>query len=58
MTLVPGQNFGMVLDNDFASFSTTYDVSYTVKDATIGAVLSSSATVATTPPCVIKTFSC
>jgi uncharacterized repeat protein (TIGR01451 family) len=49
VTLQPGQNLGMVLDNDFAPFNTTYDISYTVRDSG-GTVLGTAATQATTPP--------
>jgi uncharacterized repeat protein (TIGR01451 family) len=49
VTLQPGQNLGMVLDNDFAPFSTTYDISYTVRDSG-GTVLGTALTQATTPP--------
>ncbi len=49
VTLVPGQNFSMVLDNDFAAYSTNYRIDYTVKDQS-GNVLSTASTTATTPP--------
>jgi uncharacterized repeat protein (TIGR01451 family) len=49
VTLQPGQNLGMVLDNDFAPFNTTYDISYTVRDSS-GTVLGTASTRATTPP--------
>ncbi len=49
VTLSAGQNLGMVLDNDFAPFDTTYDISYTVRDSG-GNVLSTASTQATTPP--------
>ena len=48
-TLTAGQNQNMVLDNDFAPFSTTYAVTVTVIDSS-GAVLSSASVAATTPP--------
>jgi uncharacterized repeat protein (TIGR01451 family) len=48
VTLTAGQNLGMVLDNDFAPFNTTYTIAYTVRDST-GAVLTTAATTATTP---------
>ena len=48
-TLVSGQNLGMVLDNDFAPFSTSYDVSFTVTDQS-GTVLATAAASAVTPP--------
>jgi uncharacterized repeat protein (TIGR01451 family) len=48
VSLNPSQNLGIVLDNDFAPFDTTYDISYTVKDGQ-GNVLSTSTVRATTP---------
>jgi uncharacterized repeat protein (TIGR01451 family) len=47
--LQSGQNLGYVLDNDFAPFSTTVSISYTVRD-TSGNVLATASTTATTPP--------
>jgi hypothetical protein len=49
VTLTPSQNFSMVLDNDFAAYSTPYHISFTVRDAS-GNVLNSAATTANTPP--------
>ena len=48
VSLNPSQNLGIVLDNDFAPFDTTYDVSYTVKDGQ-GNLLSTSTVRVTTP---------
>ncbi|MFM2078609.1 MAG: hypothetical protein RJA49_2499 [Actinomycetota bacterium] len=48
VSLNPSQNLGIVLDNDFAPFDTTYDVSYTVKDGQ-GNVLGTSTVRVTTP---------
>lgn len=48
MSLVAGQNSGIVLDNDFAAYSTTYSVTFTVRDSS-GTVLSTGSTTATTP---------
>ncbi len=47
--LSPGQNVSMVLDNDFAPFDTTYDVSYSATDSSTGAVLDTRSLSATTP---------
>ncbi|MFA5883601.1 MAG: hypothetical protein WDA60_07110 [Acidimicrobiia bacterium] len=47
-TLAASQNLSYVLDNDFAPFSTTYLVSYVVRDSS-GTVLASASTTATTP---------
>ena len=46
--LSPGQNVGGVLDNDFAAFSTAYDVEYTLSSSN-GGVLASWTASATTP---------
>jgi uncharacterized repeat protein (TIGR01451 family) len=48
VTLTPSQNFSMVLDNDFAAYSTPYTITYTVRDSS-GNVLSTRSTSATTP---------
>jgi uncharacterized repeat protein (TIGR01451 family) len=48
VSLVPSQNYSMVLDNDFAAYSTPYTITYTVRDAS-GNVLSTQSTSATTP---------
>lgn len=48
-TLTAGQNLGYVLDNDFAPYSTTVSISYTVRDASNN-VLATASTTATTPP--------
>ena len=48
--LSPGQNLSSVYDNDFAPFSTPYDVSFVATDASTGAVLATATTTATTPP--------
>ena len=48
-TLTAGQNLSQVLDNDFAAYSTTYNVAFTVTD-TSGNQLAASSVVATTPP--------
>jgi uncharacterized repeat protein (TIGR01451 family) len=48
LSLAPSQNLGLVLDNDFAPFNTTYDITYTVRDLS-GVVLSAASTTATTP---------
>lgn len=47
-TLASGQGTNAVLDNDFAPYSTTYDVKITVTDAS-GNALAAASTVATTP---------
>jgi hypothetical protein len=47
-TLSGGQGTNAVLDNDFAPYSTTYDVNITVQDAS-GNTLAAASTVATTP---------
>ena len=49
--LAAGQNLGYVLDNDFAPFSTTVAIAYTVRD-TSGNVLATASTTATTLPAV------
>jgi len=49
ITLASAQNSSMVLDNDFAPFSTTYTVAMNVTDST-GAVLATGTVSATTPP--------
>lgn len=49
ITLLAAQNASMVLDNDFAPFSTTYTVGFTARDAA-GNVLSTGSVLATTPP--------
>ena len=46
--LVPSQNYSMVLDNDFAAYTTPYVITYTVRDAS-GTLLDSSSVNATTP---------
>jgi hypothetical protein len=46
--LVPSQNYSMVLDNDFAAYTTPYIITYTVRDAS-GTVLDTSSVNATTP---------
>lgn len=46
--LVPGQNVGSVLDNDFAPFNTSYTVQVDVSDAS-GNLLTTATTAATTP---------
>ena len=48
IALFPSQNFGMVLDNDFAPFNTTYSIAYTLRDSS-GTVLSTAMAMATTP---------
>jgi uncharacterized repeat protein (TIGR01451 family) len=48
LALTPSQNFGMVLDNDFAPFNITYAIAYTVRDSS-GTVLSTASATATTP---------
>lgn len=48
-TLTSGQNLSQVLDNDFAPFTTTYTVSFTVTD-TSGNVLATASVPCTTPP--------
>jgi len=48
MSLTAGQNIGMVLDNDFAPFDTTYTVTATVTDSS-GSVLATQSLQATTP---------
>lgn len=47
-SLSSGQNMSGVFDNDFAAFSTDYDVQYTLRDAS-GATLDSWSGLATTP---------
>lgn len=47
-SLSPGANAGGVLDNDFAAFSTPYDVEYSISAAD-GTVLATWSTLATTP---------
>ncbi len=47
-SLNPSQNLGVVLDNDFAPFDTTYDITYTVKDGQ-GTLLGTATVRATTP---------
>lgn len=49
ITLSPAQNYGMVLDNDFAAFSAPYTVTYTVRDSS-GNVLATANGAATTGP--------
>lgn len=49
LTLAGGANQGLVLDNDFAPFNTTYDITYTLRDSNNN-VLATSSTRATTPP--------
>ena len=49
ITLLAAQNTSMVLDNDFAPFNTTYNVSFTATDSS-GNVLSTGSVAATTPP--------
>jgi len=48
ISLVPSQNMGVVLDNDFASYNTTYNITYTVRDMS-GNVLNTASVTATTP---------
>ena len=48
VSLVPSQNVGVVLDNDFAPFNTTYNITYTVRDG-LGNVLDTASVQATTP---------
>lgn len=48
VTLTPGQNTSGVVDNDFAPFSTDYDVTIEVRDAQ-GAILDSKSLLASTP---------
>lgn len=49
MSLTATQSLSMVLDNDFAPFNTTYNITMTAFDAS-GNVLSSGSVIATTPP--------
>ena len=49
-SLLSAQNSSVVLDNDFAPFDTTYNITMTATDATTGAVLSTGSVLATTPP--------
>jgi hypothetical protein len=49
VALVPGQNYSMVLDNDFAPNDTPYTISYTVRDSS-GNQLDTSSVAAVTPP--------
>ena len=48
LSLLASQNVSYVLDNDFAPFSTTYLITYTVRDSS-GALLSTASITATTP---------
>ena len=47
-SLLPSQNLSMVLDNDFAAYSTTYQVAYSVRDSS-GTLMTTSSATATTP---------
>jgi hypothetical protein len=49
LSLTPGQNTSGVVDNDFAPFSTDYNVQIDVRDGN-GTVLDSRSLAATTPP--------
>ena len=48
--LSANQNLSMVLDNDFAPFSTSYCITYTATDVATGAQLDRTTLAATTPP--------
>lgn len=50
LSVLSGQNLQMVLDNDYAPFSTTYTIGFTATDSTSGNLLATGSVVATTPP--------